>query len=147
MRNLVETPIAARPEEVFAVLSDFSTYPAWNPFTPEVKGQCAPGQLVDVFVQLDGAPFWMKRRVLSASLAEGFCWEGAAWYSFMAPGNRRIRCQPQPDGTTLLVDDERIDGIAFAFPGKLKTTIARQMGAFGAGLKAYVEAKVARQHG
>lgn len=139
MRNVIETPIAAPPEVVFAAVCDFAHYPAWNPFTPEVKGECRPGALVDVLVQLQGAPFRMQRRVLLADLAQGFRWEGAAWYSALTPGNRTIRCQRQPDGTTLLIDDERIDGLAFLLPPSLKATIVSQMRAFGAGLKAYIE--------
>lgn len=144
MRNVIETPIAAPPEVVFAAVCGFANYPAWNPFTPEVKGDCHAGALVDVLVQLDGAPFWMKRRVLTADLEQGFCWEGAAWFSKLTPGNRTIRCQRQPDGTTLLIDDERVDGLAFLMSAKLKQTLVRQMRAFGTGLKTHVEAGLAK---
>lgn len=139
MHTLLETPIAAPPHTVLEAIRDFSRYPEWNPFTPQVTGTCAPGEVVLVTVQLDGKPFAMKRRVLAADQERGFVWEGAEWYSFLMPGARAISCRDDGQGGTVLVDDERIGGLSFLMPARMQQTIRRQQAAFAAGLKAHVE--------
>lgn len=139
MHNVVETRIDAPPAEVFRHVCDFARYPAWNPFTPEVVGTCGAGELVEVTVKLDGDPFRMKRRIVELVPGERFAWEGAAWYSRLVPGLRAITCVDDGAGGTRLVDDERLGGLVFLMPAKLKAAVRSQMVAFGAALKAEVE--------
>lgn len=144
MRNRVETHIAASPAVVWKFVGDFATYPAWNPFTPKVEGKCAAGELVQVTVRLGGEPFTMPRRVLTADADKCFCWTGAAWYSVFTPGQRSVTLQAQPDGSTLVIDDEYVGGISWMMSKKLCDTIRERMEGFGAGLKAIAEAAAQR---
>lgn len=139
MRNRIETQINAPREVVWQLISDFSTYPQWNPFTPQVIGKCAAGEYVKVFVQLKGKPFWMPRQVTKAEPNRHFEWEGRAWYSFLAPGQRQLILEDLPTGGTLLIDDEYVGGISIMMPAELRGVLRSQMVAFGEGLKAAAE--------
>jgi hypothetical protein len=139
LRNRIETRIQAPREAVWQLISDFTTYPDWNPFTPQVLGQCAAGEYVKVFVQLKGKPFWMPREVTKAEPNRHFEWEGRAWYSFLAPGQRKLMLEDLPDGGTLLIDDEYVGGISVVMPAEMREVLRSQMVAFGAGLKAAAE--------
>jgi hypothetical protein len=46
--------IEAPRDYVWSVLSDFRTYPDWNPFTPGVEGELAVGQAVTLDVRFEG---------------------------------------------------------------------------------------------
>lgn len=139
VRNRVETRIDAPRAAVWRVLSDFTRYPEWNPFTPQVVGRCAAGEDVRVLVKLQGAPFWMPRRVTCAEPDRRFAWVGRAWYSPLAPGERSITLEDHPDGGTLVVDDEVVGGLGVLMAPSLRETLRSQMVAFGEGLEVAVE--------
>lgn len=139
MRNRVETRIRAPRETVWRVISDFTRYPEWNPFTPQVIGQCAAGQDVKVLVRLGGEPFWMLRRVTKAEPNRHFEWIGRAWYSFLAPGQRALMLEDDGDGT-LLIDDEYIGGLSVLMSAQLRATLRQRMQEFGEGLRKAAEA-------
>lgn len=141
MHNIVETHIRAPRSVVWRLLSDFSTYPSWNPFTPQVIGDCARGARVRVLVQLEGEPFWMPREVVAAEAQERFAWVGRAWYSPLAPGQRTVSLHDDGDGGTRVVDDEVVGGLAFMMSARVKETLRRRMREFGDGLKAAAEAE------
>lgn len=42
-----EITIKATPEKVWAVLTDFSAYPSWNPFVKSIKGTPVVGRPID----------------------------------------------------------------------------------------------------
>jgi len=145
VRNLVETRIAAPRDVVWRYIADFSRYPEWNPFTPQVKGVCAAGERVQVFVQLEGKPFWMPRDVTKAEPGKHFEWEGRAWYSYLTPGQRALKMEDDGNGGTLLIDDEFVGGMAFLMPAKMKALLHQRMQEFGAGLKKIVESEQLRR--
>lgn len=47
VRVHTEVEIAASKEIVWGALSDFATYPAWNPNTIEIQGALEPGERID----------------------------------------------------------------------------------------------------
>ncbi|HMV68651.1 MAG TPA: SRPBCC domain-containing protein [Myxococcota bacterium] len=61
-----EAVIAAPIERVWAVLTDFDAYPAWNPFTVEVRTTRALGSPVDMRVDLGWAGLRWQRETLLA---------------------------------------------------------------------------------
>lgn len=140
MHNVVETRIEAPRATVWRLLADFSTYPAWNPFTPQVIGECAPGAEVRVLVRLDGEPFWMPRQVVVAEAPARFAWVGRAWYSFLAPGQRTISLHDDGPEATRVVDDEVVGGLSVLMPARMKDTLRQRMREFGDGLKTAAEA-------
>jgi hypothetical protein len=55
--------IEATPEQVWAVLTDFESFPRWNPFIRRASGTVAPGQKLSIHLRLYGktlVPFQPK---------------------------------------------------------------------------------------
>ncbi len=49
-----EIEIAATPEQVWSILTDFSAYPQWNPFIRSISGVVKTGERLNIFVQPTG---------------------------------------------------------------------------------------------
>src|SRR5437763_218180 len=54
VRTELEIPLA--PERVFEVLTDFASYPSWNPVVPEIAGRPAAGNPISFRIRIDGLP-------------------------------------------------------------------------------------------
>jgi uncharacterized membrane protein len=46
-----EVEIEAPAERVWELLTDFATYPEWNPFIRSISGQPAPGERLEVRIE------------------------------------------------------------------------------------------------
>ncbi|MFJ4981713.1 SRPBCC family protein [Streptomyces coeruleorubidus] len=82
MRRIAsEVQISARPEEVWAVLTDFERFHEWNPFLMQAAGRAEPGQRLSLRFRLPGSGREMvfKPTVL-VSEAPG-CGGAGAWAS------------------------------------------------------------------
>ena len=67
--------IEAPRELVWKVLSDFSTYPQWNPFTPNIGGELAVGRPVVLDVRFAGKkPKKQTEWVNQVVPGERICW-------------------------------------------------------------------------
>ena len=83
----IETSVslAATPERVWAVLTDFAAYPDWNPLVLQVEGEASPGARLRLLIaQPDGSGV---RRRLSARIDEWrpgarLGWTGGPWPIF-----------------------------------------------------------------
>jgi uncharacterized protein YndB with AHSA1/START domain len=49
-------PIAAFPEAVWDVLTDFERYPEWNPSLPSISEELRPGSTVSLTLAMPGRP-------------------------------------------------------------------------------------------
>ncbi len=49
-----EIEIAATPEQVWSILTDFSAYPQWNPFIRSINGTVKTGERLTAFIQPAG---------------------------------------------------------------------------------------------
>lgn len=49
-----DVEIEASPEKVWAVLTDFESYPEWNPFITSIKGEPTAGTKLEVTMQPKG---------------------------------------------------------------------------------------------
>lgn len=57
----VTTTIAAKPEKVWALLTDGAAYPSWNSTVDKVEGEIASGSTIKMFVKLNpGRAFPVK---------------------------------------------------------------------------------------
>ncbi len=54
--------IAATPEQVWRVLTDFAAYPEWNPYILSLEGDLSPGRAVSVTIKQDG---WKNPRTVT----------------------------------------------------------------------------------
>lgn len=90
------------------MLSDFSTYPDWNPLTVRVDGPAKEGEIVRLTVLLGGSKMKRTHRVSRAD-GTALCWTietGATWFMH---GERCQTLTPTESGC-LYENDERVEG-------------------------------------
>jgi len=72
-----EIEISASAERVWEILSDFESYPSWNPFVTRVDGEPKEGARLKIWVQLpDAKMMTFTPIVLKANANEELRWAG-----------------------------------------------------------------------
>jgi hypothetical protein len=78
-----EIEIDAPPERVWEVLTDFDSYPEWNPFVTRISGRVERGARLDVRIVPPGTKgMGFNPRVIAAEPRRELAWLGR----FLAPG-------------------------------------------------------------
>jgi hypothetical protein len=88
--------IAAKPEKIWALLTDAANFPKWNSTVSSIEGQIAEGQKIKVRVPISDRVFNLKVTGLDPA-------KRMAWSDGMAPmfkGVRNFSLTPKPDGST-----------------------------------------------
>ncbi len=116
-----EITLPASAEQSWKVLTDFSSYPQWNPYLLRVEGTLAAGKDIS-FTLVDGnfsAPFDGTARMARVSEPEEFFWIGKAFIQGIYDTRHVFTLQPQKDGSTLLLHFEEFRGLLPALlPGR-----------------------------
>ncbi|MBI4955136.1 MAG: SRPBCC domain-containing protein [Myxococcales bacterium] len=108
LRYAVACTIAAKPAQIWSLLTDAARFPVWNSTVSRLDGTIALGERLALQVPL--APGRTFRPRVTA-LTEGASME---WRDGMAPmfrGVRRFELTPNPDGTTEFSMVEELSGI------------------------------------
>jgi uncharacterized protein YndB with AHSA1/START domain len=102
--------IAASPEAVWAVLTDFARYPEWNPFTPTVmvEGPLAAGAPVALHTRLRGRIVVQRETVRRVSPPTTLVW-GVRFPIGAIRAERVQRLETTPEGCRYVTED-RIEG-------------------------------------
>jgi len=98
IRSAVE--IQAPPERVWDVLTDFASFPAWNPFIREAQGTLTPGARLRVRLRLiDGRSMTFRPRVLRVEPNRELAWLARTGAPGLLDVERRFVIEPRgPDG-------------------------------------------------
>ena len=111
------THIPAPPQKVWAVLTDFAAYPAWNPFITQASGDWAVGNTVAITA--GGMAF--KPKVLAFDPRHELRWKGKLIFNGIFDGEHYFLLTDKGDGTTKLEHGERFSGLLVpAFRRKLE---------------------------
>jgi hypothetical protein len=103
--------IDADPEAVWAVLSDLPSYPSWNPFIREARGELAAGERLDLRMQPEGGRAMRFRPiVLNAEPGRGLRWLGRLVAPGVFDGEHRFSIEPIAGGSRL-IQEERFTGV------------------------------------
>jgi hypothetical protein len=117
--------IAARPEQIWAVLTDFAAYPRWNPFIRYVHGVAEEGRSLEVFVRGRGAPrTTFRSRVLVANRPHELRWRGHLFMPGAFIDEHRFLIDPLPDGGSRFEQTGRFSGLLTPM---LRSTIDREI--------------------
>jgi hypothetical protein len=107
-----EIIINASPEKVWAILTDFSNYPNWNPFIRSIKGPVIVGKKIIARIEppeANGMTFKPKVLVLKAN--EEFRWIGHLLIPGLFDGEHRFELVDNGNGTTTFRQSETFHGI------------------------------------
>jgi hypothetical protein len=109
--------IDAPPEAVWAVLTDLSRYPEWNPLFREASGQVAAGNRIKLrsVHPANGRLMTVKPKITVADPGAELRWVSSL--PGIISGEHRFALTPA-DGGTRLEQSETFRGLLTAFPGK-----------------------------
>jgi len=133
--------INASPATVWKELTNFATYPQWNPFIMSITGEPAPGSTIHVTLQPpNGKPVLMKPTVLVFEQQKELRWIGSLGVPYIFDGEHVFRLEENTDGTTTLHHFERFRGILIPFLSTLIDKTTREgFSLMNAALKQHIE--------
>jgi hypothetical protein len=92
-----EILIHASPEKVWTILTDFASYPQWNPFIKSITGEAKIGITIAVRLEPPGASgMALKPKVLVFNPAKEFRWIGHLFFPVCLMGNTALSWQIMP---------------------------------------------------
>ena len=109
MKKQIHTQIQIQssPAQVWSVLTDFDSYPDWNPFVRSVKGTVALHNTIEV--DLPGMNF--KPVITSFKQDQQFSWLGHLGFKGLFDGEHSFQLIDNQDGSTTFVHSENFKGI------------------------------------
>lgn len=107
-----EITIKAGPAAVWSVLTDFESYPAWNPFIISISGEGKVGKQLSVSVKpFESRPMSFKPIILTFDKNKELKWKGKLFVTGLFDGEHYFKLNTNPDGTTHLVQGEAFSGL------------------------------------
>lgn len=107
-----EIEINAAPGKVWAILTDFSNYPKWNPFVISLKGEVKKGHSFRVILQQpEGKKMSFKPVCLVFDENKEFRWQGSLLVKGIFDGEHIFKMKEIAGGKTKFVQSENFKGI------------------------------------
>ena len=107
-----EIDIDAPATRVWDVLTDFSSYPEWNPFIKSIDGIAGEGEKLTIRLQPPGGRgMTFKPTVQTADAPREFRWLGRLLLPRLFDGEHIFELQATDDGETRLVQREKSRGV------------------------------------
>jgi hypothetical protein len=107
-----EIEIDAPPERVWAVLTDFESYPEWNPFVKHISGPVERGAKLDVRIVPPGKKgMGFKPSVTAAEPHRELAWLGHVLVPGIFDGEHRFEIEDLGGGRTRFVQREMFKGV------------------------------------
>jgi len=112
--------ILASPQKVWAILTDFASYPQWNPFIKSITGTVRVGETIVVRIEPPGASGMTLKPIVQVFNPETeFRWLGHLLFPGLFDGEHRFELADNADGSTTFRHCEKFKGILIPFFGKL----------------------------
>lgn len=111
----VSVTIHARPEMIWALLTNAADFPRWNSTITSMEGTIAPGETIRLKVKLDA------KRVFKLKVASMVPNERMTWQDGMAPffkGVRTFTLSPGAGGSTVFAMSEQMGGLMYPMAAK-----------------------------
>lgn len=131
------TTIRARPETIWAVLTDAARYPEWNSTVSKVEGRIAAGEKVTVHATISpGRAFPLSVSTFDAPRT--MVWTGGMPLGLFK-GERTFSLTPNGDGTTTFAMREAFTGLMAPLIGMSIPDLQPAFDTFAADLKRKAE--------
>jgi hypothetical protein len=112
--------VAAPQDVVWRILTDFTSYPEWNPFIVEAEGQLQVGERLRVVIRPPGDKARTFRpTVRRVDPPHAFSWLGRLGIPGLFDGEHVHALQPLEAGGCRYVQSERFAGILVPFTGRI----------------------------
>lgn len=133
--------VSAPAGQIWAVLTEWDGYPAWNPFIRRIIGTPREGGRVGIVLQLvHGRGVRFRGTVSSLSAPGQLSWVGYVWFPGLLVAEQQFRLEPLESGATLLVQRIAFRGLLVPLMWRsLKRTARRGAMLMNAALKGKVE--------
>lgn len=132
--------INAPPGVVWAVLTDFSGMPAWNPFIKSISGNLVQGGRLIVHIVPPGrSGMWFKPTILVLHPERELRWLGRLLLPGVFDGEHYFLLEPIADNGTRLTQGERFAGILVGLFAGTVTATGAGFRAMNAALKREAE--------
>lgn len=128
MRHEISTEIEihAPADRVWHVLTDFASYPSWNPFVTRISGTPAIGERLTVhLVPPGGRGMTFSPRVVELEPGKMFAWLGHLGIRGLFDGAHRFELVPLDGDRTRLVQSEQFSGLLVRLLKKTLDTSTR----------------------
>jgi hypothetical protein len=107
-----EIEISASPERVWGVLTDFASFPEWNPFIRCLEGEAREGAKLEVRLEPPGGRgMTFRPAVTRAETNREFRWLGHVGVPGLFDGEHVFLLEPVDGGKTRFVQRERFTGL------------------------------------
>lgn len=113
MRELKSDIVIDAPAEtIWGILSDFASFPDWNPFMVRIAGELREGEKLEVYLQMpEGKGMTFKPKLIKVEPNREFRWLGRFLMLGIADGLHIIKLEPMGDGQTKVIHREEFRGI------------------------------------
>jgi len=107
-----EISINAPPEHVWHLLTDFASFPEWNPFIRRASGEVREGSQLEVYLQPSGAKgMTFRPKVLKAEPNRELRWLGHFLIPGLFDGEHIFTIEPLEAGRVRFVQREIFTGL------------------------------------
>jgi hypothetical protein len=107
-----EIVIGASADKVWSVLTDFTSYPEWNPFVVCIQGELAPNARLAVKIKPPGGRgMKLKPAITKLDPGKQFSWTGRLPVPGAFQGEHRFQVWSLGEARTLLIHSERFSGL------------------------------------
>lgn len=149
MREIItEIQIAAPPERVWDILTDFIKYPLWNPFLTRIVGQPVAGRplYVEALLPGRGKKASFRPKVMVVELNRELRWKGGLQVDYMFDGEHAFIIEDQRDGKTRFMQRETFTGLLVPFMGGILARTERGFVQMNRALKERAEKQSAQKN-
>ena len=116
---LSEIEIGAPAERVWRLLTDFPTYPQWNPFIRRISGEPTPGERLEVRIEPPGGRgMTFRPTVLNAEPNRELRWLGHLLVPGLFDGEHSLTIQPLEENRVRFVQREAFRGLLVPLIGR-----------------------------
>jgi hypothetical protein len=137
-----EIEIQAPTARVWEVLTDFGSYPDWNPFIRSISGKPREGARLEARIQPPGGrAMTFKPTVLAVTPERELRWLGRLLVPGLFDGEHSFRLEPAGEGRVRFVQSERFGGLLVPLFGKTLEKTERGFEAMNAALKERAESR------
>jgi hypothetical protein len=107
-----EVEINAPAERVWQLLTDFASYPRWNPFIRSISGEPTTGERLEVRIEPpDGRGMTFKPTVLNAEPNRELRWLGHLLVPGLFDGEHSLAIQPLEENRVRFLQRETFRGL------------------------------------